>query len=232
MDGVFWHLLLGRVIENMHLNLSTWIQSLHSWRNHIKLLVNLDFFYRLIMSPNVLLLDDRILDAHRVLHLKAHLTHLLVARINWVLFNSYKVFDELLFSIPLNTLNPVNFDGEKIRLLVEVDIVLFDEEVEEDLKDVWLEEGHDDKGTIFGQSSNSLVEIRLTLLDGLLAHIGSDSIECTLIDNAIESLILILPLKIGDISKFVAECQVLGLALLHLFDNSFLIIDTFDGQIF
>ena len=233
MNGVLGHLrvLAGLVIIAVHLNLSTRIKRLESWRNHENLLINFDFLNRLIVAVLLLSLNNRIPNAHRVLQLCSRFHHFGVVHIDEVLLDRNKVCDKLLVGVALNALHPVNIYSEKVALLMMVHVVFLDEEIGQDFEDMWLEQRHDEESSVFGQSPDGLIKIRLTFLNGFLSHISSDGIKSTLIDYSIKTLILVLPLEIGDISEFVSERQVLWLTFLHLFDYSFLIINALDREV-
>lgn len=51
---------------------------------------------------------------------------------------------------------------------MKVDVVFFDKEIGQDFENMWLEQRHDEESSVFGQSPNGLIEIRLTFLNGFL----------------------------------------------------------------
>lgn len=207
MNRVLGHLsIIGRlIIITVHLNLSARIKRLKSWRDHENLLVDFDFLNRLIVAVLLLTHEHRILNTHRVLQLFSHFNHLGIVYVDEVLFDGHEVFDKLLFGIALDALDPVEFDSKKVSLLMKVYLVFFDEEIGQDFQDMWLEQRHDEESSIFGQSPDGLIEIRLTLLDGLFSHIGSYGVKSTLIDHTVKTLIFVLSLQIGHISEFVSQ---------------------------
>lgn len=207
MNRVLGHLSIIRrlIIITVHLNLSARIKRLKSWRDHENLLVDFDFLNRLIVAVLLLTHEHRILNTHRVLQLFSHFNHFGIVYVDEVLFDGHEVFDKLLFGIALDALDPVEFDSKKVSLLMKVYLVFFDEEIGQDFQDMWLEQRHDEESSIFGQSPDGLIEIRLTLLDGFFSHIGSYGVKSTLIDHTVKTLIFVLSLQIGHISEFVSQ---------------------------
>ena len=114
---------------------------------------------------------------------------------------------------------------------MKISLIFLDEEISQDFQDMWLEQRHDEECSIFGQSPDGLIEIRLAFFDGFFSHISSNGIKSTLIDNSIKTLIFVLSLQIGHISEFVSKREILWLTFLHLFDYSFLIINALDREV-
>ena len=145
MNRVLGHLsvVTRLVIIAMHFDLPSRIKRLESRRDHENLLINFDFLNRLIVVVSLLRLCDRILNADRVLQLFSHFDHFWDVHVDEILLDRHEVFDKLFFGITLNVLNSMNFHGEKVALLVDVDVVFFYEEVGQNLKYVWLEQRND-----------------------------------------------------------------------------------------
>ena len=105
-------------------------------------------------------------------------------------------------------------------------VLSFDEKIQDDFENMWLEQRNDHKGSVLVlQHSHHLVEVRMAHLNCLLIVIHCNSIKCSLINCTIKLGILIKFGKVRHISDLEAELEVLWLALLHLLNNLLLVID-------
>ena len=131
MNSVFWNILVVVWIEiiTMHFNLTSNIQCLQSWGNHINLLINFYFFNCLLIIKNVFILCKRILNWNFVQISFLHFNQFVIWFIYQWLFYWNEIFNELFLSISFNLFNILYLNLENTVILKLITTIFFIEKI-------------------------------------------------------------------------------------------------------